>query len=209
MSIASLQGVLKVKTALDSLDKNANLFRERHPDVKGLSRFCNRVKKGASAFANHQGSFTLVDSSSTFAFINCISKLLRQTYSIRHLAYFQFHGYKLHQSASDAELFFAEHLEEQLQEATEPTEGTGSYKTKLTNKVQGLKNNFRGLAAELQVAQTVPGVVGLSQAFRLNKRGKAPFLGGFQFPVSLEYADFQTLLHARSQKLQSQCIYRR
>lgn len=69
-----------------------------------------------------------------------------------------------------AELAFATQLECQIKEYSEATE---TCKKKLTNKVQGLKNNCRGLAAELQVAKALPGVVGLSQSFPLNAKGQS------------------------------------
>ena len=47
----------------------------------------------------------------------------------------------------------------------------GQASQKLTNRVQGLVNNCRGLSAELAVARSVPGVTGLSQSFPLTSKG--------------------------------------
>ena len=85
-----------------------------------------------------------------------------------------------------AELAFAGHLEKLLLIEAAPSEvhldearSTKACSAKLTNKLQGLKNNCRGLTAELRVAKLVPEVVGLSQSFPLGKKGKTFFLSCF------------------------------
>ena len=73
---------------------------------------------------------------------------------------------------TSAELAFASILERQLEVCSQKK---GAISTKLLNKVQGLSNNCRGLAAELAVAKAVPGVTGLSQAFPSSPKGTLLF----------------------------------
>ena len=80
-----------------------------------------------------------------------------------------------------AELLFAHGLIDQLQWSVENEAGPPPELSEkaVRNRLQGLRNNLRGLAAELEVAKTAPAVVALTQVFPLRppgiKRGTAKF----------------------------------
>lgn len=87
---------------------------------------------------------------------------------------------------------FAGVLEEQLSASFTSQELSAA---KLANRVQGLSNNSRGLAAELKVAQSVPGVIGLCQSLPCRSRGKHSFRTDL-FLIATELA-LNMRIHAR------------
>lgn len=48
MSTQILQNIAKSKATLSRLAHEARSFREEHPQAKGVSKFCNRIKRGMS-----------------------------------------------------------------------------------------------------------------------------------------------------------------
>ena len=175
---AQLQRLSEVKAKLKKLVQDASAFREQHPNVKGASKFCSRIGKGTYRVQTY--------------IIHYILTAIVTLASVYDLIF----------DYCFSELTFAGTLEEQLLSGalTANLQVHG-----LANKVQGLKNNYRGLAAELEVATTVPGVVGLSQQFPLSNKGEAQINGHvrcqpLRFSVFLQINERDNL-HCHSQKL--------